>query len=63
MERYPNSSLWQPELTSLATASGSNKVVVRAFLDVLECLVNENNITVAKILNIDETPRNSFAEP
>jgi hypothetical protein len=45
MERHHKLSSWHPELTSLARASGFNKVVVHTILYVLENIVDENQIT------------------
>jgi hypothetical protein len=63
MKRHPQLCLRQPEATSLATACGFNKVVVRKFFYVLESIVNEHKITATRILNMDETSHTVVQRP
>nr|CAD7257341.1 unnamed protein product [Timema shepardi] len=55
MNRHSELNLRQPELTSQAMASSSNKVVVYTLFDVLENNIDEHKFTAERILNMDET--------
>ena len=55
MKRHPEPSLRHPESTSLARASGFNKVVVDKFFDTLEDLFDLYKITAERMFNMDET--------
>jgi hypothetical protein len=55
MKRHHKLSLRQPELTSLARASGLNKFMVHTIFDMSENIVDENKITDSRILCMDET--------
>ena len=52
---YPELSLRQPESTSLARATGFNKVQVNKFFNLLKQIISDSNIAPDKIFNMDET--------
>ena len=54
-KRHPELSLKQPESTSLARATGFNKVRVNKFFDLLKQIISDSNIAPDKIFNMDET--------
>ena len=55
MKHHPEFNLRQSESTSLASASGINKVMVDTFFATLEDLVDLYKITAEKMFNVDET--------
>jgi hypothetical protein len=55
MKRHQKLSLRQPELTSLARASGFNKVVAHTIFHVLENILDKNKNTDSRIFNMNET--------
>jgi hypothetical protein len=63
MKHHHKLSLLQPKLTSLARASGFNKVVVYTIFYVLENIVDGNKITDWKVFNMDETSRTVVQRP
>jgi hypothetical protein len=59
MKRHRKLIFRQPELTSLARASGFNEAVVNTILNVWENIVDENKIRDSSIFNVD---KNSHAD-
>jgi hypothetical protein len=55
MKRHHKLNLRQPELTSLAKASGFNEVVGNTISDVWENIVDENKMRDSSIFNVDRT--------
>jgi hypothetical protein len=55
LNRHPGMSLRKPEVTSLARASGFNKVVVDKFYSLLREILLLHNFQAARIYNVDET--------
>ena len=63
MSRHPDLSLRKPEVTSLSRAIGFNKVQVELFYSKLQEILLQNNISPARIFNIDETGISSVQKP
>ena len=63
LKRHPELSLRQPEATSVARATGFNKIQVARFYSLLKGLIEENDIPAEKIFNIDETGMSTVQKP
>ena len=55
LKRHPDLSIRQPESTSLARATGFNKVQVDRIFQLLRKIISDCNIAPDKIFNMDET--------
>ena len=55
LKKHPDLSIRQPESTSLARATGFNKVQVDKFFQLLRKIISDCNIAPDKIFNMDET--------
>ena len=63
MSRHPDLSLRKPEVTSLSRATGFNKVQVELFYSKLQEILLQNNISPARIFNMDQTGISSVQKP
>ena len=55
LKRHPEISLRSLEATSLARASGFNKPQIAKFFELIHEIYEKNNLTAARIYNIDES--------
>ncbi|XP_076814279.1 uncharacterized protein LOC143460585 [Clavelina lepadiformis] len=55
LKRHPEISLRSPEATSLARASGFNKPQIAKFFELIHDIYEKNNLTAARIYNMDES--------
>ena len=55
MHQHPELSLREPEATSMAQATEFNKPQVTAFFDLLDSIYERENLTAARLYNMDET--------